>query len=238
LKAPQLKSKIARNCNLLRSLPFFQGLSDKEFADLKHIFVERHYARNKTIFLEEDTVNYMYIILSGKVKVIHSGLDGKEHIVAIHQKGDFFGEMALLDGKTSPATVVALEDTLIAIISSKDFEKYLLKNDKILRQTVSILCTRLREAWMMIKVLSLPNAEDRVRAVITIVSDYYGYKDARGTVLSSRLTHQNIADYSFVSRETVTRLMNRFAKDGEIEVLENKDIVLKPSFARKSVVCD
>ncbi|HMK57147.1 MAG TPA: Crp/Fnr family transcriptional regulator [Dissulfurispiraceae bacterium] len=235
MKAPQLKSRSERNCTLLRSLPFFQGLTDKEFADLKHIFVERHYGRNKTIFLEEDTLNYMYIILSGKVKVIHSGFDGKEHIVAIHQKGDFFGEMALLDGKTSPATVVALEDTLITIISSKDFEKYLLKNDKILRQTISILCTRLREAWMMIKVLSLPNAEDRVRAVITIVSDYYGYKDARGTVLSSRLTHQNIADYSFVSRETVTRLMSRFAKEGEIEVLENKDIVLKPSFERKSV---
>ena len=236
MKAPQPKNKNARNINLLRNIPFFQSLSDKYFSDLQHIFVERHYARNKTIFLEEDTLNYMYILLSGKVKVIHSGLDGKEHIVAIHQKGDFFGEMALLDGKTSPATVVALEDTLIAIISGKDFEKYLLKNDKILRQTISILCTRLREAWMMIKVLSLPNAEDRVRAVILIVSDFYGYLDARGTILSSRLTHQNIADYSSVSRETVTRLLNRLARDGEIEVLENKDIVLKPSFTQKPVV--
>lgn len=236
MKAPQPKNKNARNINLLRTIPFFQSLSDKDFSDLQHIFVERHYARNKTIFLEEDTLNYMYIILSGKVKVIHSGLDGKEHIVAIHKKGDFFGEMALLDGKTSPATVVALEDTLIAIISGKDFEKYLLNNDKILRQTITILCTRLREAWMMIKVLSLPNAEDRVRAVISIVSDFYGYADARGTVLSSRLTHQNIADYSFVSRETVTRLLNRFAREGEIEVLENKDIVLKPSFTQKIVV--
>jgi CRP/FNR family transcriptional regulator len=141
--------------------------------------------------------------------------------------------MALLDGKTSPATVVALEDTLIAIISRTDFEKYLLKNDKVLRQTVSILCSRLREAWMMIKVLSLPNAEDRVRAVIKILSNYYGFTDARGTVLSSNLTHQNIADYSLVSRETVTRLMNRLAKEGEIEILENRDIVLKPSFTRK-----
>jgi CRP/FNR family transcriptional regulator len=236
LKAPQPKNKNARNINLLRNIPFFQSLSDQDFSDLQHIFVERHYTRNKTIFLEEDTLNYMYIILSGKVKVIHSGLDGKEHIVAIHQKGDFFGEMALLDGKTSPATVVALEDTLIAIISGKDFEKYLLRNDKILRQTISILCTRLREAWMMIKVLSLPNAEDRVRAVILIVSDFYGYLDARGTILSSRLTHQNIADYSSVSRETVTRLLNRLARDGEIEVLENKDIVLKPSFTQKPVV--
>src|ERR1700690_1109453 len=166
--------KNTKTINLIRSTPFFEGLSEKEFSDLSHIFVERNYTRNKTILLEEDTLNYMYIILSGKVKVVHSGLDGKEHIVAIHKKGDFFGEMALLDGKTSPATVVALEDTLIAIISGKDFEKYLLKNDKILRQTISILCTRLREAWMMIKVLSLPNAEDRVREVILIVRVFFG----------------------------------------------------------------
>ena len=227
------KVKNAKILNILRGIPFFEGLSEKEFSHLKHIFLEKNYARNKTILLEEDTLNYMYIILSGKVKVVHSGLDGKEHIVAIHKKGDFFGEMALLDGKTSPATVVALEDTLIAIISRTDFEKYLLKNEKILRQTVSVLCSRLRESWMMIKVLSLPNAEDRIRAVIMILSTYYGFKDARGTVLSSNLTHQNIADYSFVSRETVTRLMNRLTKGGEIEILENRDIVLTPAFTRK-----
>ena len=72
-----------------------------------------------------------------------------------------------------------------------------------------------------------------MRAVIKILSNYYGFKDARGTVLSSNLTHQNIADYSLVSRETVTRLMNRLAKEGEIEILENRDIVLKPSFTQK-----
>lgn len=227
------KNKNAKINGLLRNIPFFDDLSDKEFSSLKHIFVEKRFARNKIILLEEDTLNYMYVILSGKVKVVHSGLDGKEHIVAIHKKGDFFGEMALLDGKTSPASVIALEDTLIAIISKKDFEEYLLKNDKVTRQTILILCARLREAWMMIKVLSLPNAEDRVRAVLKILSDYYGFKNIRGTVVSSKFTHQNIADYSLVSRETVTRLINRFIKDGEIEIIENRDIVLKPSFMRK-----
>jgi len=231
---PAAQIKNVKTFALLRRIPFFDGLSDKEFSDMKHIFIEKNYARNKTILLEEDTLNYMYIILSGKVKVVHSGMDGKEHIVAIHKKGDFFGEMALLDGKTSPATVVALEDTSVTIISKNDFEKFLLRNDKILRQTVSVLCNRLRESWMMIKVLSLPNAEDRVRAVLNILSNYYGFRDARGTVLSSNLTHQNIADYSLVSRETVTRLMNRLVKDGEIEILENRDIVLNPSFVSKS----
>ncbi len=233
-KSTPPKGKITRNENLIKSVPFFESLSEKEFFDLRHIFIEKHFAKNKVILLEEDTLNYMYIIISGKVKVVHSGMDGKEHIIAIHNKGDFFGEMALLDGKTSPATVVALEDTLVVLISRRDFENYLLRNEKILRQTIGILCTRLREAWMMIRVLSLPNAEDRVRAVLKIISEYYGFKDARGTVVSSKLTHQNIADYSLVSRETVTRLLNRLEKSGEIEILENRDIILKPAFVQKT----
>jgi CRP/FNR family cyclic AMP-dependent transcriptional regulator len=89
---------------------------------------------------------------------------------------------------------------------------------------------------MMIKVLNLPNAESRVRAVLRIISSYYGFKDATGTIISSKFTHQNIADYSHLARETVTRLMNRFIKDGEIEINDNRDIVLKPIFVEKSLV--
>jgi CRP/FNR family transcriptional regulator, cyclic AMP receptor protein len=236
LKAAIRKNQKDRANIILKNIPFFKGLTDREFAELSHIFIEKNFSRNKIILLEEDTMNYMYIILSGKVKVVHSGLDGKEHIVAMHKKGDFFGEMALLDGKTSPASIVAIEDTHIVIISRKDFEDYLLNNEKIARQVIQVLCLRLREAWMIIRVLNLPNAESRVRAVLKLISGYYGYQDARGTVISSKFTHQNIADYSHLARETVTRLLTRLIKDGEIEIIENRDIVLKPAFLEKSAV--
>jgi CRP/FNR family transcriptional regulator, cyclic AMP receptor protein len=236
LKAAIRKTKKEKTDLTLKNIPFFQGLSEREFSELSHIFIEKHFSKNKIILLEEDTMNYMYIILSGKVKVVHSGLDGKEHIVAMHKKGDFFGEMAMLDGKTSPASVIAIEETHLVIISKKDFEDYLLKNDKVARQVIQVLCVRLREAWMMIKVLNLPNAESRVRAVLKIISSYYGFRDATGTIISSKFTHQNIADYSHLARETVTRLMNRFIQDGEIEINDNRDIVLKPIFVEKSLI--
>ncbi|WP_333655993.1 Crp/Fnr family transcriptional regulator [Dissulfurispira sp.] len=61
---------------------------------------------------------------------MYLGADGKEHILAVHKTGDFFGEMALLDGKTAPATVIAMEDTDILIMSRKDFEESLLKKQQ------------------------------------------------------------------------------------------------------------
>jgi CRP/FNR family transcriptional regulator, cyclic AMP receptor protein len=236
IKASLRKSKKEKTDQTLKSIPFFQSLSDREFSELSHIFIDKHFSKNKIILLEEDTMNYMYVIVSGKVKVVHSGLDGKEHIVAMHKKGDFFGEMAMLDGKTSPASVIALEDTHLVIISKSDFEDYLLKNEKISRQVIQVMCTRLREAWMIIKVLNLPNAESRVRAVLKLISGYYGFRDASGTIISSKFTHQNIADYSHLARETVTRLMNRLINDGEIEINDNRDIVLKPAFMEKSLL--
>lgn len=138
--------------------------------------------------------------------------------------------MALLDGKTAPATVIAMEDTDILIMSKKDFDEYLLKNNRVLKEIISILCTRLRDAWMMNKVLGLPRAEERVRTLLDLMGVHYGIKDKRGTVITLRLTHQDIADYSSLSRETVTRLLNRLVRDGKIEVLDDKNILLKPSF--------
>ncbi|MCL4537918.1 MAG: Crp/Fnr family transcriptional regulator [Nitrospirae bacterium] len=224
------KSKSLLFDRIIKGIPFFACLSEEEIKELRHVLVEKHFSRNKIIFLEEDTQNYMYVILSGRVKIVHLGQDGKEHILAVHKTGDFFGEMALLDGKTAPATVIAMEDTNIMIMSKKDFEEYLLKNSRVLKEIIAILCARLRDSWMMNKIMSLTSAEDRVRTLLKLMGMHYGMEDKRGTVITLRLTHQDIADYSSLSRETVTRLLNRLVRDGEIEVLDNRNILLKPSF--------
>ncbi len=229
------KARKLKPDNFIKGIPFFACLSDQELFDLEQIIVEKHFPKNEVILLEEDTPNYMYIVYSGRVKVVQISVDGKEHILAIHKKGEFFGEMSLLDGKTSPATVIAMEDTYIGLIARSDFERYLLKNDKVLKEIISMLCLRLREAWSMLKVLSFADAQHRVRTVLRHISTQYGIKDQRGTIITLKLTHKDIAGYASVSRETVTRLLDRFSREGEIEILDNKYILLKPSFSEKTL---
>ncbi|MGO9013698.1 MAG: Crp/Fnr family transcriptional regulator [Dissulfurispiraceae bacterium] len=216
--------------SVVKGIPFFAGLSLDEVEELRHVIVDKHFSRNNIIFIEEDTQRYMYAIISGRVKAVHIGEDGKEHILAVHKAGDWFGEMALLDGKTAPATVIAMEDTRILILSRKVFEEYLLTNNKMLKQIISFLCLRLRDAWIMLKVMSLSRSEDRIRTVLKLLGVQYGVKDGRGTIINIKLTHQDIANYASVSRETVTRFLNKLAKDGEIEILDSKNICLIPSF--------
>jgi CRP/FNR family cyclic AMP-dependent transcriptional regulator len=218
----------------LKGIPFFSCFSDDDLSSIEQIITEKSVRKNDVILWEEETKDYMYIVFSGKIKVVQTGPEGKEQILVIRKKGDFFGEMALLDGKTQPATVVAMEDATVGLISKNDFETYFLKNDKVLRQIISLLCERLRESWLMLRVLSFDNAEQRVRAVLNNVSSLYGVKDTRGTIIPLKLTHQEIADYASLARETVSRLLSRFCQTGEIEILANKNIVLKPTFSRES----
>jgi CRP/FNR family cyclic AMP-dependent transcriptional regulator len=218
---------------LIKGIPFFSSLSNDEAQALECVVTKRHFSRGQVVLFEEDTSKFMYIIISGKVRVVQISEDGKEHILAIHKRGDYFGELALFDGKTAPATVIAMEDSEIGLLAKNDFDLLVLKNEKILFQLMTALCMRLRESWMMIKIMSFADAEERVRAVLNNLSRLYGVRDQRGVLVSLKLTHKDIANYASVSRETVTRLMNRFTREGEIEILEKRYILIKQPFLKK-----
>ena len=219
---------------ILDGIPFFSCLRDDDLTSLGQIIRVRRFKKNDPILLDDDTRSFMYVVITGKVKVLQVSTDGKEQILAIHKKRDFFGEMALLDGKTLPATVVAMEDATVGLIGKTDFDRFIMKNDNVLRQMIMLLCQRLRDSWLMLRVLSFNDAESRVRAVLTHVSSIYGVRDLRGIVIPMKLTHKEIADFSALARETVSRLLSRLSRSGEIEILDNRNIVLKPTFVQKT----
>ena len=218
---------------LLRGIPIFSSLDEAVFEEVHRRMVEKRFHKNQVVLLEEDTASYMYVVYTGKVRVVHLGSDGSERILAVHKRGDIFGEMALMDAKTAPATVIAMEDAEIGLLSKETFEKLFLKNDKVLLQLVAILCRRLREAQLVLKAIAIPDAEQRLRSILNHLSLLHGVKDDRGTVIALRLTHKELAGYTSVSRETVTRLLHRLTEEGDLEMLENRTILLKRGFEEK-----
>ena len=218
---------------ILHSIPFFSGLTEEELLELEsHIKIKR-IARNEVVLFEEDTSNCMYIVYAGKVRVVKMNGVGREQILAIHKKRDFFGEMSLLDGKTSPATVIAMEDSEVGLLWRDDFERFIENNGNMRRHIITMLCGKLREAWMMVRIMSFDNAEQRIMAVLDRLQDLYGIRDQRGVIIAMKLTHNQIANYASVSRETATRTLNRFMKNDEIEFLGNKHILMKNPFVIK-----
>ncbi len=202
--------------------------------ELRRAVQIRRFGKNEVVLLEEQTAEYMYFVYSGKVKAVKISEDGRENILAIHDEGDYFGEMALLDGKTSPATVIAMEAAMIGLMRKADFERYMSEHGEVQKAIIALLCSRLREAWSMLRIMSSADAEQRVRAALGQIGAHFGEVGRKGTLIRTRLTHQDIAQYASVSRETVTRLLDKLKKSGEIEIPGRWSILLKPGFCEKN----
>ena len=209
----------------IRRIPLFATLTEEEFSRLSPIFVERTYRRNQIIFLEEETGEYMYMVLSGKVKVTKSVPGGKQVLLTIHGAGDFFGEMSLLDGKTAAATVSAMEDARIVSISGSDFRKYLLTNEKVMHQIIQVLCARLRQVWQT-QSQSLDSADARICHGLRELARRHGIRDNRGVIIALKITHQDLAELAQTSRETVTRVLAALQKENIIDVTNRRITVL------------
>jgi CRP/FNR family transcriptional regulator len=230
------KMKRSEQSEFLRKISLFACLSEEELAEIVKAVVKKRYSKNDVVLQEKDTKNFMYFVFSGTLRVAHVTQSGKEHILAIHQAGDFFGEMALLDGKTLPASVVSMEDSTVGLLSRHDFNRHLLQNSNSQTAIILMLCARLREAWLRLKVLSYADAEQRVRAVLRMLCLHDGVPCEVGTLINLRITHHDIANYASLSRETVSRIMSRFLKAGEIEITETRQTLLKSTFFEKTSI--
>lgn len=220
----------AGDLELLRNFSLLSSLDEEElFQSLDKIRVKK-FVRNETVLIQEDANLFMYVILAGAVKVIRVSEEGKEIILAMHRTGDFFGEMSLIDGKTASATVVAMEDSSIAIISKDDFYSLIYSQKKILLLLLQTFCRRIRVSNATMEIMSRTSASQRVKMLLLLLCGKHGKKEGRGFVLSIQLTHQDMAGMTGLTRETVTKIMNELKNEGAIEALENRRIRLNESF--------
>jgi CRP/FNR family transcriptional regulator len=226
--------KSAEPKSSLKNVPLFYSLNTEELSNIQKKIAIKRYRKNQIIMPEEDTNEYMYIIIFGKVKVYQTSIEGREIILAMHKSGDYFGEMSLLDGKTVPATVQAVQDTLTAIISKKDFYALIRRHRTVLNNLLSILCSRLRESWFRMRILSFDTASQRIKGLLFMLMSDYGESTEEGIILNLKLTHQEIADMTGLSRETVTRIINRWQKSELISIMKKRYIRLNKEFLKRN----
>ncbi len=218
------------------NIPFLTCLSPRELSEIESVVIVKKFFKNQVIVLEEDEAAYFYFIVSGKVKVIRYNESGKELMLAIHKRYDYFGEMAILDGKTSPATIVAMENCTIGFITRSNFIKLIMSNEKSLQTLIALLCSRLRDSWAMLNIFGFAEASDKVRAALKIFSQKFGTADKNGTIINIKITHKDLSNFAAVSRETASRIISNMIKSGEIEMVDKKYFLLKPAFFNKQTL--
>ena len=132
----------------LQAIPLFKSLGKRDITNLTRIIHNRNYLAGEYIFYRGDPGIGLYVIREGEVS-ISRGDDDKDRItLATFSKGDFFGELAMIDGETRSASAVANSDTRLAVIFKPDLDEYIdkypKKGIKILEGIAHIVAIRLR----------------------------------------------------------------------------------------------
>ena len=207
---------------LLRNVPLFANLGDAQLGVLVSMIVRNSVGRNETIIGAGDPTGSLYIVISGRLKVLMQDEQGREVILAILGSGEFFGEMGLLDDNPRSASVVTLEPCELLSISKSDFKRCLIENSDLSLMVMRGLVRRLREADRKIGSLALMDVYGRVaRLLLEMAETVNGEK-----VVIKKMSKQDIAKMIGASREMVSRVMKDLELGGYIEV-RGRSIVLR-----------
>lgn len=209
----------------LRYVPIFTDLTDVELERITKLGSRKKFSKGGVILLEKESAASMFVIVTGKVKVVRMDEEGREVILSILGESDFFGEMAILDGLARSATVVALNKTEIFVIQRHDFLKLIHSHPIVGIALLRELTSRLRKADAQIKSLSLKDALGRVATVILQISDDIGIFRKGRVEIDDLPMQQDLANMAGTSRETVSRTLHRFIKKGQLQLQGNKLII-------------
>jgi len=221
---------------LLGQIELFSDLNDDEITQIARQVTLREFAKGEVIFHAEDTNKLMYVVLKGEVKVFQLAENGREMILAFHCTGDSFGEIPLLDQLASPATVTAVEDSMIAIITRHDFFEIIHSQPNVLNKLLLTLTRRLRHSWDQNRLLHFKDAAHRIRSLLFNLSENRGKLHQGEVTLNMRLTHQCLADMTGLTRETVTRVIDKWKREQHLYRDADRRLVIRASFFEENEV--
>ena len=209
---------------ILKNIPIFSSLNDDDLSELSAAAVKKTFLKNTVLLNEGDETDSLYIICSGKVKAIINDEHGKEVILSIFGPGEYFGEIAFIDGERRSATVITREPTEVLIISSGVFRDIFSSNPNMAYNLLVGAVKRLREATKQIESLALMDVYGRVARLLVNYAKPKGDK----LFIEEKLTHQEIANMTGSSREMVSRIFKDLLT-GEYISIENRHITINKS---------
>jgi CRP/FNR family transcriptional regulator, cyclic AMP receptor protein len=213
-------TNLAVNTTILKTVPLFSLFSDHELATLFPAIQHRSYPRHSFMLRAGEKTDALYIILSGKAKVVIDDGDGREVTLTTIGPSEFFGEMSLIDEKPRSASVEALEPCEILYISKPAFMACLKDNFDAAMLILRNVVARLREADRKIATLALMDVHGRVARLLMDLA-----RDVNGLWVVDTGSEE-MARMVGASREMVSRVLKEMRDGGLIRRDKRKIIVL------------
>lgn len=200
-----MKIDPARLGEYLERFPLLAALDESDRQRLAGRLQQRTVRARQPVFLQGEVGHELFLLLSGAVRIVAEGSEGREITLALLTAGSFFGDMALLDGHPRSASAIALEDCDILVLRQSDLFEVLERSPASVRRLLAFLSERLRRANERIHDLSLLTVRQRLAGVLRDVAMREGEPADDGILLPAAINHRVLAETLSTSRETVSR---------------------------------
>jgi CRP/FNR family cyclic AMP-dependent transcriptional regulator len=220
---------------LLRRVPFLAALDASNREALAAAAKRRRFRRGETIFHKDDPGESLFIIDEGSVRIYLPSPQGTDLTLAVLGPGDFFGDMALLDGRPRSASAEALQETETAALDRGDFTAVIRSQPEAAMAVLAAVAQRLRETNEMAEDLAFLDVGGRLAKKLLELAATYGVQRPEGTILDLPLTQEGLANMVGVTRESVNRHLALFRQEGVI-ASEGRRFVIRDAEALRRFI--
>jgi CRP/FNR family transcriptional regulator, nitrogen oxide reductase regulator len=202
---------------ILKQSPIFATLSDQELEALAKLTTAREFAADEYVFWEGDPAEWFYVVAQGSIKVSKLSSQGKETIIDFFGPGEMFGEVAVFQNKTYPASSRAESETNLLGIRKSDFIRLLSVHPQVALRIINILSGRLRDSQNRLRDLAGERVEQRLARILMMLSGRLGN--------NLPFTRQELGDMAGTTTETTIRILSQWKERGIIASARGKIIV-------------
>ena len=199
----------------------------------QHYKISKHISADKTIFTEGDLVRGIYVICSGKVKILLKTSKGKEHIIRVAGQGQVLGHRGFSEMMIYPISAETLMESEIAYISNEDFFKLIRANKDLGFYMMMFFADELLRSEQKLRVQTLQSSREKVAVALIMVINAFGYKNEETKHIDLGMNLQELANFATISYSTLSRVLKAFLQEGIIGNIENEFCVIdEPTLKR------
>jgi CRP-like cAMP-binding protein len=224
---------VDNRATLLRGSYLFHGLDAEVLGRVAQLAMPRDLAAGTPLFWQGDEGDALYGVTAGLVRIWLTGPDGKELTLNLMEPGDFFGEIALLDGLPRSANASALSDSRLIAIKRRDFLGLLEREPRLAQHLIELLCERLRITTDRISDAVFLDLASRLAKTLDALATAHGRTTDKGTLIDAKLSQSALAQLLGVTREAVNKQLKIFAKAGLVTTMGGKMVVLNAAGLRE-----
>jgi CRP/FNR family transcriptional regulator, cyclic AMP receptor protein len=210
--------------HLLRNVSLFAQINDDELDALASDLLLQSFHKNQVLFQQGSTTSSLYIVRTGSIQVTAFGRNHEITYVGVYGPEQCFGEFSLLDGLPRSAEAVALTNSDLLVLTRPAFFRYLEHHPGVAIKLLVSVSRRMRFAEGAVDQPVLLSAEQKIANVLLEIAERYGVTGERDVRLGMRLSGDELASLSGVTRDEATTIISQFKRDGTL-TLERSHVV-------------